>query len=168
MIDIVIRSGVVYLAIIIGLRLAGKRHLGQLTIPDFVLILLISNAVQNAMVGDNTSLLGGLAAAGTLLVINIGVSYLIFKNKTAKRALEGSPVLLIYNGVPALEHLAKEEITQEEMLGIVREHGLEKFADVYTAVLELDGTISVVPIANTKPMQTGTMRRKRAKSRRVQ
>ncbi len=168
MLDIVVRSAVVYLAIVVGLRMAGKRHLGQLSIPDFVLILLISNAVQNAMVGNDSSLAGGLAAAGTLLLLNIALSYLIFRSKGVKHALEGSPVLLVYQGVIAREHLEREEITEEELLGVVREHGLKTFAEVYTAILELDGTISVVPMSEASPRQSGTLRQKKVKWRRLQ
>jgi uncharacterized membrane protein YcaP (DUF421 family) len=145
MFDIIFRTSVVYVAILIGLRVAGKRQLGQLAIHDFVLILLISNAVQNAMVGDNNTLVGGLCAAGVLIILNVILSFAIFRNRTAKKILEGSPTLLAYDGHYILDHLHKVEITEDELLGVIREHGLHSIDAVRMAVLELDGTISIVP-----------------------
>ena len=146
MLDIIIRTSVVYVAILIGLRLAGKRQVSQLAIHDFVLILLISNAVQNAMVGDNNSLIGGLCAAGVLIVVNVVLSVAVFRNHAAQRFLEGSPVLLAYDGSAIQEHLDKVKITLEELRGVIREHGLDSMKMVHSAVLELDGTISIVPV----------------------
>lgn len=168
MLDIIIRSAVVYIAIVIGLRVAGKRHLGQLTIPDFVLILLISNAVQNAMVGNDSSLLGGISAAATLIVLNVVMSYVIFRSSTAKKFIEGSAVLLLYQGAVIQDHLKSEEITEDELLGVVREHGFVSFSQVYSAVLELDGTISIVPMSEVAPRVSTALMNKKAKFRRHQ
>jgi uncharacterized membrane protein YcaP (DUF421 family) len=144
-VDIAVRSAVVYLAIIVGLRLLGKKHMAQLSIPDFVLVLLISNAVQNAMVGNDTSLTGGLIAAATLIVVNYLLSWLLYRFRKSDKVFEGTPTLLIHNGQMINEHLAQEKITVDELEGIIREHGLEDSSKVKNAVMEVDGTISVIP-----------------------
>ncbi len=150
--DIILRTLAVYAAILVGLRLAGKRHVGQLSMPDVVLILLISNAVQNAMVGPDTSLLGGIAAAGTLIVLNAALAFVVARSGRARRVFEGTPVLLVYDGEVIEPHMARERITLEELKGIVREHGMERIEEVRSAVLELDGTISIVPMSQPDPV----------------
>src|SRR5437867_13379066 len=95
--DIVLRSTVIYTVVLLGLRLMGKRHIAQLTIVDFVLILLISNAVQNAMVGNNSSLLGGIVAAASLMMLNLLFTFLLYRFRPAEKFLEGAPTLLIHN-----------------------------------------------------------------------
>src|SRR5215831_8086393 len=92
--DIVIRSAVIYLVVLVGLRLLGKSHIGQLSIFDFVLILLISNAVQNAMVGNDSSITGGIVAAGTLLALNFIITTLRVRYQKVDRIFEGDPTLL--------------------------------------------------------------------------
>ncbi|HUL45079.1 MAG TPA: YetF domain-containing protein [Bacteroidota bacterium] len=143
--NIIGRSVAVYLVVLIGLRLAGKRHVGQLSIFDFVLILLISNAVQNAMVGEDTSLLGGIVAAVSLIIVNYVLTLILFKYRSADTVLEGSPTLLINRGHVISVHLAREKITEEELVRVVREHGIGGVNEVKIAVMELDGTISVIP-----------------------
>ena len=143
--EIAMRSTVVYVAIVVGLRLLGKKHLAQLSILDFVLVLLISNAVQNAMVGNDNSLAGGLIAAAALIIVNYVLSWLLYRFRSTERLFEGTPTLLIHNGEIVRTHLEKEKITVEELEGIIREHGLEHSSKVKSAVMELDGTISVIP-----------------------
>ena len=143
--DIALRSGTVFVVILLGMRLLGKRHVAQLSIIDLVLILLISNAVQNAMVGDNNSLLGGIVAAGTLLILSYVFSFLLYKSQKAENFFEGTPTLLIHNGHVLQEHLKKEKITEDELERVIREHGVESISTVKTAIMEADGTISVIP-----------------------
>lgn len=142
--DIVIRTAVVYLLIVIGILLLGKKELSQISVTDLVFILLISNAVQNAMVGENTSLEGGLIAALVLLGINYGMRKLIFRSKSARNILEGESVLLIYEGKLNKKNLQRESITEEELMAALREHGVESVSEVKLAMLEIDGNISVV------------------------
>ena len=111
---------------------------------DLVFILLISNSVQNAMVGDNTSLQGGLIAAFTLFAINTLLHVLIFKSKSAEKFLEGSPVMLVHKGQIITSHLNKVQITKEELEAIIREHGLKGSSEVDLAILEVDGNISIL------------------------
>ncbi|HEY6807886.1 MAG TPA: YetF domain-containing protein [Gemmatimonadales bacterium] len=144
LLDIALRTTVVYAAVLIGLRLAGKRQLGQLSVFDFVLLLVIANAVQNAMVGPDTSLAGGLVAAAVLLLWHAGLDRLRRSSRSAARLLGGSAVLLIYRGRILHDHLAREHITSDELLQALREHGVGAVEDVRLAALEPDGAVSVV------------------------
>lgn len=143
--EIVVRSAVVYAALVGGLRLAGKRQIGQMTPFDLVVILLIANAVQNAMVGPDTSLVGGLLSAAVLLTVNAAVSTLQERVPMLRRVVEGEPAVLVSGGVVNLGKLHHEKIDIEELQQAVREHGLADLDEVQMAVLEVDGTISIVP-----------------------
>jgi uncharacterized membrane protein YcaP (DUF421 family) len=142
---IVLRSIVVYLVLVVGFRLAGKREIGQFTPFDLVLILLIANAVQNAMVGSDTSLVGGIIAAVTLLGINWIVGAFVKHNPEMRRAALGEPTVLVQDGATIPSGMDREDVTEEELLAAIREHGFGAISDVRLAVLEVDGSISVVP-----------------------
>ncbi len=146
---IVIRSLSVYTVILLGFRLLGKRHLSQLSLPDFALILLISNAVQNAMVGNDTSLIGGIVAALSLLFANIILTKVIQKNKTTRELFIGEPKLLVRNSQVIPSVLASEELSEDDLLEAIREHGFDSLKDVRTAILENDGTVSIIPYPET-------------------
>lgn len=141
---IVLRCAAVYLFIILALRIFGRKELAQLSIADLVFILLISNAVQNAMVGPDNSLLGGLAAAGSLFLLNFLFKRLMYKSRKVSRLLQGEPRLLVYKGQVRQAGLEEAEITREELDAAVREHGLASVDSVNLAMLEVDGSISVV------------------------
>lgn len=142
--EILFRTAVIYLAVLIGMRLSGKRQVGEMTPFDLVVLLLIANAVQNAMTGPDTSVVGGLAAAATLLGLNVVISRLALRNKLVRRAVEGDPTLLIHSGRIIRGNLDRENIGEEELLQALREHGVERIEDVQGAVLEIDGSISVI------------------------
>jgi uncharacterized membrane protein YcaP (DUF421 family) len=142
--EIVGRSVVVYLFIVIAIRIAGKKEIAQLSVIDLVFILLISNAVQNAMVGPDSSLLGGLIAAASLFLVNIILKFITYRYKKANKTIEGEPVILIHNGKLIKKNLDKEKIPLEEIKASVREHGVEKIDDVNLAILETDGNISII------------------------
>lgn len=144
-VDIVLRSLAVYAAVLVGLRLVGKRRLGQMSVPDVVVILLIANAVQNAMVGADVSLGGGLVSAATLLVANVAVSRLRIAWPTFGRLVEGTPTLLVHDGRFVTDNLRREGIQRDEVESILREHGVAEVGDVRVAYLEPDGAISVIP-----------------------
>jgi uncharacterized membrane protein YcaP (DUF421 family) len=147
LVEIVGRSLVVYLAVLLGLRLGGRRELGQLTPFDLVVILLVANAVQNAMVGSDTSLQGGLVSAATLLGINAVVARLRLRSAGVRELVEGVPIVLVQHGELVPANLRREGITEDEVLAAVREHGeVGGLHDVESAVLEVDGTVSVVPM----------------------
>ena len=143
--QVALRTAVVYLVILGGLRLAGKREIGQITVFDLVVLLLIANAVQNAMVGPDTSLVGGVLAALVLLLVNGAVARLRLRWRRLRYLLEGSPTLLILHGEIIADHLRQEGLDQETLEAALREHGVLEFKDVEMAVLETDGSISVVP-----------------------
>jgi uncharacterized membrane protein YcaP (DUF421 family) len=142
---IVLRTTVVYFALVVGLRLAGKREIGQMTPFDLVVLLIISNAVQNAMIGPDTSLMGGILAAVTLLVLNYTLDRLGLKATWLRSQLVGQPSLLVHQGELIRAHLRAEGITEDEVMQALREHGVDDLHDVKDAILEVDGTISVVP-----------------------
>ncbi|MES2379964.1 MAG: YetF domain-containing protein [Bacteroidota bacterium] len=158
--EIVLRSLAVYVFIILAIRLFGKKELSQLSITDLVLILLISNAVQNAMVGEDTSLQGGLLAALTLFLLNYLIKIISFRSKLFSNILEGQPVMLVYKGFINADHLRAQKLTMEELEAVVREHGLEKVEQAELVMLEKDGSISVI----SKELKNQTIhKRKRVK-----
>ena len=143
--EILIRTVVVYLVIFAGLRLMGKREMGQMTVLDLVAILLVANAVQNAMVGPDVSLAGGVIAGLTLLAVNAGLSALRLRGGLWGRLLEGTPTVLVEDGEFIPPHLRKEGLERSEVEMAMREHGIASVRDVKLAVLETDGSISIVP-----------------------
>lgn len=146
--SIVLRTVIVYGAILIGLRIAGKREMGQMTAFDLVVILLIANAVQNAMVGPDTSLTGGLIAAAVLIALDVVIARARQLLPFLRRAVEGTPVLLIHDGQFVSAHLAREGVAESDVMMAIREHGVSDIKEVKMAVLETDGSISVVPRAS--------------------
>lgn len=142
--DVLVRSIVIYLFVIIAIRIFGKKELSQLNVIDLVFILLISNSVQNAMVGNNTSLVGGITAATALFLLNFVLKNLFFKSRKISEFFQGNPVMLIYQGRINRFHLEQTGISEEELMEAVREHGVEKIDEVDLAVLEIDGNISVL------------------------
>jgi uncharacterized membrane protein YcaP (DUF421 family) len=138
------RSVAVYLFIVIAIHIFGKKEIAQLSVPDLVFILLISNAVQNAMVGPNTSLDGGLIAAAALFTINYLFKLVMYRSKKARELVEGNSVMLVYNGQIIEKNLQAAKITVDELNASIREHGVEHLRDVDLAVFEIDGNISVL------------------------
>ena len=139
------KTAVIYLFLVLGLRLLGKRELGQMTIYDLVLIIILANAVQNAMVGTDTSLVGGIVAAVTLLLLNRAFAALIVRSSRVQAIMVGGPRLIVHNGEMLADRMAKEGISKEQVMAALREHGISDISHVQMAVLEIDGTISVVP-----------------------
>lgn len=144
LLNIALRTGTIYLVVLVGVRLTGKREVGQMTPFDLTLLLLLSNAVQNAMTGPDTSLIGGVVAAGVLLVLNFFVAELSGANRRFRRFVQGSPSLLIHSGELVLPHLSREHITVDEVQRALREHGISSVKDVALGVLEVDGSISLL------------------------
>lgn len=142
--DIIIRSVSVYLFMIIALRIFGKKELSQLNTADVILILLISNSVQNAMVGSNVSLLGGITAAVALFLINFLFKRIMQESKFIKNLVQDKPEILIHNGKLEFKTLARLGISSDELQEAMREHGVEYYKDVKLAMLEIDGNISVI------------------------
>src|SRR5260370_20367070 len=121
LLQIVLRTGVIYLLVLVGIRLTGKREVGQMTPFDLTLLLLLSNSVQNAMTGPDTSLLGGAVAASVLLVLNYLLAELSGMNRRFRRVIAGQPTLLVHNGTVIPSSLAKEHVSQDELERALRE-----------------------------------------------
>ena len=147
--EILLRTFVVYLTVLVLLRVAGKRELGQMTPFDLVVILVIANAVQNAMTGGDNSLVGGIIAATTLTVTNIAVGRWGSRVPFFRRLVASEPRVLLRDGTPIKEALDEERIDLEELEMAARQHGIADLADVTAAVLEEDGSISIIPKEGT-------------------
>ena len=160
--DIIIRSAAVYFFMVIALRIFGKKELSQLNTADVILILLISNSVQNAMVGSDTSLWGGLAAAAVLFIINYILKKLMYQFPKFSDLMQEKPEVLIHDGKIDFKALSKLNITSDEIQEAMREHGVEHFSDVKLAMLEIDGNISIIS-GNKNLRQTHYKRLKRTK-----
>lgn len=143
-VQIILRCIAVYLFVVIAIRIFGKKELAQLSVIDLVFILLISNSVQNAMVGSDNTLWGGLIAALALFIVNFLLKYLLYKNQRVNEWLQGRAVVLIYKGQLDTVNLKRAEISVEELMAAVREHGVEDFRHVDLAVMEVDGNISII------------------------
>lgn len=137
-------SAAVYLFIVIAIRLFGKKELAQLSVVDLVFILLISNAVQNAMVGSDSTLLGGLVAAVSLFIVNYLFKLVLYRFPRLNKLVQGHPIMLVYRGKINMDNLKKAKLTVQELMEAVREHGVATIVDVDLAVLENDGNISIL------------------------
>jgi len=141
----VARSLLVFVFLIVALRLAGKREVGQLNVLDMVVLLLVSNALQNAMIGNDNSLIGGIVGAATLLLANYAFVRLVYRSRRARDVLEGTPTPLFESGHPDDGSLRHEAIRPQELLSIVRERGFQSFDDVERIDLEPNGHIVITP-----------------------
>jgi uncharacterized membrane protein YcaP (DUF421 family) len=151
MLEILVRTLIVYFVVLVGVRLTGKREVGQMTPFDLVLLLLLSNSVQNAMTGPDTSVIGGIVAAVTLLILNYVIAEGAGMNRKFRRFVEGQPSLLVHDGQVISAHMAKEHVTLDELHRALREHGIGSLNDVALAVLEVDGSISLLKYDDVKP-----------------
>jgi uncharacterized membrane protein YcaP (DUF421 family) len=164
LLDIAFRSACVYVFMIVSFRVFGKRELSQLSLADLALVVLISNAVQNAMVGENTSLIGGLTAGTVLFALNMIVGYLMFRFKPIRNIIQSEPVTLIYNGRVIKKHLADVLLSEDELQAAIREHGVAHFSDVSVAIMEVDGNISVITEDGNQFKRTHYKRKRHHKS----
>src|SRR3989475_6078720 len=161
LVEIAARTAVIYGVVLIGVRLSGKREVGQMTPFDLTLLLLISNAVQNAMTGPDTSLIGGVVAASTLLILNYFVAELSGANRRFRKFVQGQPSLLVHDGEIIASHMAKEHVSMDELQRALREHGIASYHDVALAVLEVDGSISCLKYDEIKPTASTHLARRR-------
>jgi uncharacterized membrane protein YcaP (DUF421 family) len=161
LLEIALRTGVIYLLVLTGIRISGKREVGQMTPFDLVLLLLISNSVQNAMTGPDTSLAGGVVAAVTLLILNYFVAEFSGANRRFRKFIQGQPSLLIHDGQVIESHMAKEHVSMDELQRALREHGVCTCKDAALAVLEVDGSISVLKYDDIEPTAATHLNRRR-------
>ncbi len=141
--ELILRALLVYVFLFVLLRLLGKRHVGELAAFDFVVLLILSEGVQNALVADDKSLVGAMITTATLIGLSAVAGYISWRWKPAERILEGTPRVLVRNGRVCRDVLAKEHITRAELIEALRREGCTTLTKVRYAVLEVDGSISV-------------------------
>jgi uncharacterized membrane protein YcaP (DUF421 family) len=143
--ELVVRGIVVYVFLLILLRITGKRQVGQLAPFDLVLLLVLSNAVQNSMSGGDNSLIGGLILAATLIVLNYLVSKATYHSRKFEEFIDGKPEVLVHDGKLYEEVMKHSQITQHELHAALREAGVTNVKDVQYAILENNGHITIMP-----------------------
>ena len=148
----IIRPILVYLALLLAFRFLSKRDLTQNTTFDLLIVLLLSNVVQNALIGDDNSVFGALTGALTLLLLSTGLNRWTAKSMKARRVLEGEPILLVHNGGVLDENMTRYAVSRADLNAGLRGENMITLEDVRYAFLELDGTISVI----RKSEQSGT------------
>src|SRR6201987_3418603 len=149
--EIALRTAAIYFLVLVGVRLSGKREVGQMTPFDPTLLLLLSNSVQNAMTGPDTSLAGGAVAAATLLVFNYLVADVSGGSRRFRKVVPGEPSLLVHDGKVIESHMQKERVSMDELHRALREHGIQSVDQVALSVLEVDGSISCLKYDEIKP-----------------
>jgi uncharacterized membrane protein YcaP (DUF421 family) len=140
----ILRPIVVYIFLIIGLRLSGKRELAQLNPFDLVVLLTLSNTVQNAIIGDDNTVIGGIIGATSLLAINYLVVRFLYGHRNLDQIVEGRADILVEDGKVHEDKLKRELITREELAAAARKQGFESLGDVQQCVLEPGGTLTFI------------------------
>lgn len=144
--DSVFRAAAVYLILLVILRIAGKRTLAQVTVFDFILVLIISEATQQALLGDDFSVITAAIVIATLVLLDIVFSVLKQRSERLDQIIDDSPVVIVDNGKPLWDRMNRARIDEQEVLVAARElHGLERLDQIKYAVLERSGGISIVP-----------------------
>jgi uncharacterized membrane protein YcaP (DUF421 family) len=156
--ELILRSVVVYAFLLVLLRITGKRQVGQLAPFDLVLLLVLSNAVQNSMNAGDNSLVGGLISAATLVGLNFIVGIATYRSKTLEAIIEGRPQVLIHHGKLFKEVMARARLTHHELHASLRQSGCSCVEEVHSAILENNGSISVISLrtASTSQPASGT------------
>jgi uncharacterized membrane protein YcaP (DUF421 family) len=155
-VDTILRAGSIYVFLLLVFRLAGKRTLGESTTFDFVLLLLIAETTQQAILGDDHSLTASFLAITTLIGLDIGFAVLKARWKKLDRWLEGTPLILVENGRPLHDRMKQEYVDEDDVLTSAREHyGLESMDQIRYAVLERSGGISIIPKESSSRTRAG-------------
>jgi len=145
LLSVIVRTAIVYVCLVLGFRFLGKREAGQLSTLDLVVLLVIANAVQNAMVGENTSLIAGLIAAGVILTLDLLLHKAADRWSWLRNALDGEPTLLVDHGRILFDNLRKEGISDRELAVALRQNQLRGADEALFVFLETNGQISVIP-----------------------
>jgi uncharacterized membrane protein YcaP (DUF421 family) len=143
--SVALRTAIVYVVLVVFFRIAGTREAGQLSTLDLVVLLIIANAVQNAMVGENTSLAAGLIAAAIILGLDRGLNWVADRSARLRDAIEGDPILLVADGHVRPEALRDAGFTEPELGIALRQTGLLRTSEALAVYLERNGQLSVVP-----------------------
>ncbi len=143
-----VRTAIVLAALVMGIRLFGKRHIGEMNLYDILMVLIMANAVQNAMTKGNGSVGVALISASTLILLGRLFASMIARFPSVEKHVTGSAVVLAYDGQLSARNLRREEVTEDDLMAAIRKQGLSGIDDVRLAVLEVDGSISVIPKEN--------------------
>jgi uncharacterized membrane protein YcaP (DUF421 family) len=143
--EIALRTLIVYVFLVLILRVAGKREVGQLSILDLVVLLLVADAVQNSMVGDNTTLAGGVVAVAVLVSADLLLHRITTRSRRVRRLIEGEPRILVRHGRVMWKALEEEGVDAQELKQALRAHGVARPEDADLVVLETNGSMSVIP-----------------------
>jgi uncharacterized membrane protein YcaP (DUF421 family) len=149
----ILRALLIYGFLVVAMRVAGRRTVAQLSTTDFVVLLIVSNTVQNGIIGPDDSVTGGVIGATTLFVADAAVAWVVFRSGWARRLIEGKPTVLIEHGRPLEENLRKEEITHEELLEALRKQGVQDVGQVDEAVLTPAGSVVVTKFSESEEMR---------------
>jgi uncharacterized membrane protein YcaP (DUF421 family) len=141
--NLILRAAVVYIFVLIMMRISGKREMGHMGMIEFVTVLLISNAVQNSMNAGDSSLVGGLVVAGSLIALSMAFSALAYRSRLFSRVFEGTPTLLINKGKLLPQNMRSERLRESEIRVLLRKQGVHHYHEVQSAILEVDGTLSI-------------------------
>jgi len=148
---LLLRAAVVYVFVLALLRLGGKRQIGQMGPAEFVALLLVSNAVQNSMNGGDNSITAGLVLAATLVACSAAIGYLSYRSKRLADFISGRPVLLVYRGELVARNLEKCRVAVHELRALLRHQGVQDLKEIHEAVLEANGSLSVLKTADLPP-----------------
>ncbi len=143
--EFVVRGIIIYIFLLVLLRATGKRQIGQMSPFDLVLLLVLSNAVQNSMNGGDNSVLGGIILSITLVAINWSAGKITFASKKAERLIEGVPQVLVHDGKVYEQALSSTQLTRHELMSAIRGEGYTNLNEIRAVILENDGSISVIP-----------------------
>ena len=147
----VLRAAAIYALVMVLVRVSGKRAVGQITPFDLVLLLIISEAVQQALIDSDNSMTNGFLLVTTLVALNVVMSEIKLRWKRTERVLDSMPLLIVENGKPIPEHMRKERVDVDDVLDAAREvHGIESLEEIRYAVLERNGKISIIPAGEAK------------------
>lgn len=155
LLDVAIRTAIIYLFLVVAIRLSGKREVGQMSVLELIVVLVISDAVQNSMVGENTSIWSGIVAVTILLGLDFLLREVSRRSTPLRKALEGEPRLLVRDGRLLMKAIDEEGLEVDDVRTAVRAHGLADIEDVGLAVLETDGTISIIQRSKTRGTDAG-------------
>ena len=164
--EIILRSGIIFLFLFFSFRLTGKKHLSELSPFDFILLLIMSECLQNGLVGEDYSIWAALISVSTLILLNILINRIAFSSDRAEKFLEGNPKVLIFKGKVNQKTKDHEKISDQELAESLRQEGVLDPADVYLATLETSGKISVIKKSDTKLRSRIKTMVKRLKARR--
>lgn len=158
---LILRTAIVYGVIYFALRLAGKRQVSQMGAAELMALLLLSDAVQNSMVGNDNSVFGGIICAITLLGLSVALEYIGYRFRAAEDVIEGTPTIIIHRGKLCRSQLRREWLSRHELRSMLRKQGVQSPAEVDLAVLESDGSLSIIKKAKSDDENAGDQSNKK-------